>query len=639
MSFLAPWNLAWLGLLVPLVGLYVLKRRRQERRVGSTLLWEQALRDLRAERPWKRLMPQLSLLLQALVILAGAIALARPAGAGRLPAGASTVVIVDVSVSMDATEGGRSRLDEARAIATDVARGLPPGGTMMLVGAGSEPAVHAPFEEDAAALERAIAGLRTRGVGADLEAAVALARERLGATPPAGSRILVLTDGALDGTLSLPPGEAPISVERIGGPVANIALVGADARARTDDRDRADIFARVAYFGPESVEVFVTARLVGTSGLATPTEAAPIASRKVSVDGGGSTDVLLSAQIPPDAAGQSPLVRIDVAVADAFVVDALSADDVAVIPSPGARRLPIYLVGRAPLPVMHALQADSDTEIFTTTPALIAARGGDEPHLDGLFVFTGEVPAEPPPGDSIVIAPHGDRVFEAAVGQQSDAPTVVTWNESDPRLRFVSFRDVHMASVRPISGGAVEALMTTDAGTAIGSLRRDTGETTVIGFDPSRSDWPKQTSFVIFFRNLLERARARRAAGGVPSGTVGEPLRIPLADAAEVQVVTPSGVRLKATGRGGMAVVDIDSEPGVFRIVDEHRARFALRNLLEASESNLQSRLHTDSQGLGPTTEITAAARARSEGWPIAAGALLALILLEVAWATRRSAM
>ena len=72
MGLLSPLSLLWLGLLVPLVLLYVLKRRRERKVVGSTLLWEAAVRDLRAERPWQRLRPHLSLLLQALVIVLGA---------------------------------------------------------------------------------------------------------------------------------------------------------------------------------------------------------------------------------------------------------------------------------------------------------------------------------------------------------------------------------------------------------------------------------------------------------------------------------------------------------------------------------------------------------------------------------------
>ena len=91
MSLLSPASLAWLGLLVPLVILYILKRRRTRKVIGSTLLWEAALRDLRAERPWRRLIPHLSLLLQALILILGALALARPAGAGHVPQGAQVL--------------------------------------------------------------------------------------------------------------------------------------------------------------------------------------------------------------------------------------------------------------------------------------------------------------------------------------------------------------------------------------------------------------------------------------------------------------------------------------------------------------------------------------------------------------------
>ncbi|MEM1417453.1 MAG: BatA domain-containing protein, partial [Myxococcota bacterium] len=95
-AFLEPWALLWLLLLVPLIVLYVLKRRRRERVVGSTLLWEEALRDLRAERPFRRLLPRVALLLQALAIVALAFALARPTGGDAMPRGSVLAVVVDV---------------------------------------------------------------------------------------------------------------------------------------------------------------------------------------------------------------------------------------------------------------------------------------------------------------------------------------------------------------------------------------------------------------------------------------------------------------------------------------------------------------------------------------------------------------
>ncbi|MEO0932080.1 MAG: hypothetical protein AAFY14_15775, partial [Pseudomonadota bacterium] len=116
------------------------------------------------------------------------------------------------------------------------------------------------------------------------------------------------------------------------------------------------------------------------------------------------------------------------------------------------------------------------------------------------------------------------------------------------------------------------------------------GETTVLSFNPDRSDWPRQTSFVVFFRNLLERARNRRAAGGVAPGSLGEALRIAAADGEEVVVTTPSGDRRTAYSRGGVAVVPVVAEPGVYQVVAEGRSRHALRSLLDRSESNIRPR-------------------------------------------------
>ena len=83
MELLAKNGLWMLGLLGPLVVLYILKIQRQRRRISSTWLWATAQRDLMARSPFKRLVVQLPLLLQALVLIALAVAIARPATRGR----------------------------------------------------------------------------------------------------------------------------------------------------------------------------------------------------------------------------------------------------------------------------------------------------------------------------------------------------------------------------------------------------------------------------------------------------------------------------------------------------------------------------------------------------------------------------
>lgn len=635
-SLLSAPSLAWLGLLAPLVLLYVLKRRREERRVGSTLLWALAVRDMRAERPWQKLIPQVSLLLQALVLIFGALALARPAGVGQVPSGARVAVIVDTSASMATREDGGTRLDLARRAALGLARTLPPGGEMMLVAGSADPVVLVPSSHDLAALEHAIDGLRETGGAAAIDRAVALAAERL-REAPAGSRIVVLTDGAMDGTVHL---ESPVTVEvqTVGTAHANDAIIAVDVRPRPTEEspDRAEIFARVARYADDDHEIWVTASIEGR-GI--------VASRRVRLDHERPASVVLNADLPSDVNASAAVVSVQLSSTDpsagaASGGDAFALDDLVVAPSPGARQLPVFLVGAAPSSVRRVLLADTGVQLFATSLSGLderRAQDPDAPDLDGVFVFVGGTPSEAPAGDSIVIAPTGDDVFGAAIGAESRDARIVSWDEGDPVLRFVRFRDLHVAAFRPITGASARSLLAVAGGTAIASLTRPDADITLVSFDPDRSDWPDQPSFVIFFRNVLERARERRAEGGIHAGSLGEPLRVPAPDGTSVVIRAPDGSSETALSRGGIAIGETHAIPGVYTAEVGRRRLHALRNLLDPAESDVRPRARFET-GTSGGTVTTSEAREPREAWPWLAGALLVILALEALWATRRSA-
>lgn len=624
MELLSPWSLAWLSLLAPLVALYVLKRRRERKVVASTLLWEAALRDLRAERPWQRLRPHLSLLLQALALLAGALALARPSGAAPVLAGARLAVVLDASASMGARDGGDTRLERARAQALAMARGLPADGEMMVVVAGAEAEVLVSPSRDRIELERGLARVAVRSNGADLEAAVAVAAERMRDAPP-GSRVVVLTDAAFTGAITL-AAPVPVEIQRIGAPRVNHGIVALDVRARPepDAPDRADVFARVARFGEGTGEVRL---VVGVEG------GGPLASRRLTVGDGEPQSVVVSVDLPPDAGGRAAFVRASLEVLEGE--DALALDDVAVAPSPAARRLPVFLVGAAPASLRRALRADAEVELFETDLARLGRP--DAPALDGLIVYAGATPEGPPEGDSWVFAPTGARVFEVELGAAVARPNLISWDEIDARMRFLSFSDVHLGAARPIGGGAARALLTSDAGPVVGVVERADGETTLVALDPDEGDWSARPSFVIFVRNGLERARQRRAAGGIAPGGLGAPIRVPSPDGVEVRLETPSGRIRVARSRGGVALLEVPPEPGVHTARVGERERRALRNLLDADESDLRPRA-VFAQADGRAASVREAPVAPRELWPWLALALLALLVLEALWATRRGA-
>src|SRR4051812_12200329 len=129
--------LALLGLLfIPaVIAMYLLKLRRDEAPVPSTLLWTKLVTDVEANAPWQKLRRSLLLLLQLLLVgilalLAARPFLERPAGLAR-----DIVLVLDTSASMGATDVLPDRLSAAKTAAIDALRELPTGGNVSLIAA------------------------------------------------------------------------------------------------------------------------------------------------------------------------------------------------------------------------------------------------------------------------------------------------------------------------------------------------------------------------------------------------------------------------------------------------------------------------------------------------------------------------
>src|SRR5215472_2087952 len=133
MQFLLPG--AGLALLtVPaIVLLYFLKVRRPEVRVSTLMFWRPYVADRQANAPWQRLRPSALLLLQVLTAAVLAIGLMRPGVIGAAGVDSTTVVMLDATPSMAATDVGASRfgtaVDRARALAGQ----LGPGQQMAII--------------------------------------------------------------------------------------------------------------------------------------------------------------------------------------------------------------------------------------------------------------------------------------------------------------------------------------------------------------------------------------------------------------------------------------------------------------------------------------------------------------------------
>ena len=227
MPFTSP--LALLGLLfIPAVlAMYLLKLRRDETVVPSTLLWTRLVADVEANAPWQKLRRSLLLLLQLLLVailalLAARPFLERPAGLAR-----DVVLVLDTSASMAATDVAPNRLEAAKAAALDALRDLPTGGKVSVIAADRTARIVVNETTDLGRVRQALATIEPSSARGDLGDALELAGKL--AARSGDAQILVGTDGAL----ATPPTgtvEAPIKVLAVGRSHRNQAIVALAVR-------------------------------------------------------------------------------------------------------------------------------------------------------------------------------------------------------------------------------------------------------------------------------------------------------------------------------------------------------------------------------------------------------------------------
>ncbi|MDF2694861.1 MAG: hypothetical protein K0S65_3244, partial [Labilithrix sp.] len=182
MNLAAPLFLAALGLLVPVLIAFLVRRQRQILRVPSTMVWRLGARSVAKSRRIRDVRRLLALLACLLGVAALVVAAARPSGSRY----DTTVYVVDVSASM-----AGAPLDEARTWLTREVAARGPNARIAIVLAGSEPRIALAPSAPGPQVEQAIRAIVPEKETAAMDDAVVLAE---GLASASKARVVVLTD-------------------------------------------------------------------------------------------------------------------------------------------------------------------------------------------------------------------------------------------------------------------------------------------------------------------------------------------------------------------------------------------------------------------------------------------------------------
>ncbi|MBJ7609325.1 MAG: VWA domain-containing protein [Candidatus Dormibacteraeota bacterium] len=599
MRFLAPL-LGLFGLAIPMViALYVLRVRRRETTLSSTLLWRARVVDRQASVPWQRLRPSWLLLLQLLALAGLVVALTRPASVQAAKLGPDTVVVIDSSGTMQATDVAPSRFAAAITRARDLAGELGAGQRMTLVAMDSRPRVLAVSSGDHALLDQALDRLRAGNGVADLRGALALAAAAPGDARQ--RRVIVISDGVADS--SGPAIDVPYSIEYdpVGAGSENLGISSITPQGGADDRA---VAISVTNYGRSHHSTTVETRVDGHLVDASMIDVEPGAGRGLVVPIPASTR-LVSATLSPH--------------------DALALDDTAVAIVRPAQTLHALLVTRQNLFLQRALALRADLHVEVVSPE---AYRPDQ--TADLVVFDGLVPPQLPSQPFMLVGPPAD--VSLGVGAEVHPGQLRSAAPGDPLMTGLDLGGVRVAQARDLTGSTFGRPLIDAVSGPVLLLRDASPHAALLGFDLHASDLPLSPAFPVLIERLSEQLLPEQAPPQPvePDSVVAIPVGV---GGGSVQVTRPdgSGETLRSDAAAADVVISDTDQVGVYSLTVAGRGgstttSFAVDPLdpLRSSISPRASLSHVHQAGGGGPSPP--AGSVLDELWPWLAAAVLLML-------------
>jgi hypothetical protein len=605
MNFQAPGALLWF---LPVGGfilaLYLLRLRRRDFVVPASFLWPERNDEVRANSLFQKLrfnwLWVLQLLALALLVLGLARWQVRQTGA----TGFTTVVIVDVSASMGATDVAPSRFDAAVKRARAIIDSMQAGDRVALIEAGSTPRVATGLSEDGGKLRQGVDSLRRSDAPGDMGESLRLAMALVGRD--AVAKIIILSDGCFDPLNDVSRGKAEVVYERFGEKTSNLA-VSALGTAETPQ-------GRQAYVGVKNtgLDALESALTVKADGMV-------VFSEKIAV--GSKQTVGRTIRIPANT---------EVVVAELDRGGFLQADDRRLVAGDPAGSVRILLVTKGNLFLETALSLDARVVLDKATEVPVHERSVAGKGVYDLVIFDSLPEAEV---KAPMVVTFGRSSKIARVLEGTGNQDVLTVDQRGV-LDGVEFEGVYFDKVYALDpiGGSV-GIASLGKGNLV--VQQESPKKRIaLGFDLLEGDFPLTVSFPILLGNLVDAASGG-AKAGVSMVVTGQTVGLAAKTGGSVLVVDPDGTRKSVPAVNGRFTLRGFDRVGEYRVGEGEDQRRYLVNLGSERESEISP---ADNLALAGGEAIAAKPSVRfADLWKPLVLAMIAVLAVEWIVFMRRS--
>jgi len=525
-SFITPQAFWFLGLIPLLVLLYILKLRRSEVIIPSTMLWMKSLQDLTANAPFQKLRRNLLLLLQIIILLLIVFALTRPYIQTSGIEGRNLCLLIDHSASMQTKEGETNRLDLAKEEALKIVESMESGDRAMVIGFAESASVLAELTDDRYHLRNAINGLASHDTRSNVEDAAQIIRSIAPINPDVTAvvsnlEVLMFSDGNITEGERLAALSVPIQYIRIGESRNNAGITNFSTRGSEGEGEGRQCFVQVYNDAETPLETTLTLYFED--------------------DILGVDDLSVSPGDTDEAVFVLPALEDGILRAELDHEDALAVDNQAWLSLQQDTYIDVLLAGSADsigaTMLRHVFSLEPRVRLSVTTPEQYA---GLTDAFD-LYLFDGWSPPVLPAGALVFINTLPALPGLASIGELANPP-IMALDKDHPVMRFTNPSNISIGKALQVTlPEGARTLVSTEGGPLIADISQALQPMLFIAFDIGDSNWPLHLSFPLFMQNILAWVPAA-GSGGEPTLATGSPIEIhALPEVAEARVLAPGG--------------------------------------------------------------------------------------------------
>ena len=551
-SFLSPMYFLFLLAIPFVIFLYLLRTRRQTVMVPSVYLWKRYTREEQRYSLFKKILRDILLILQILIVILITLGLVRPAIPTSVKIN-NVVFIIDTSCSMQSKDIKPSRFELVRNKALEVLDSLDRGTNIALFSSDSKTRFILDYTADRGLIKKAINSLSpTDTEGKILETLTYI--EKMNKKPDI---IYLFTDGAFGEDI---PSNLPMNIFIFAKGDNNVGITSVSARD-IGIKGEKEIFINIQNFSSRErsvpFQVWEGERLVESS--------------VIDLEKNDSKGITVGPKV------WKSMVRVVI-----YPNDELPADDRAYLTFPKVK--PSVLLVTAGNPYLEIVLSLADVGLIDRVDRFDL---GMLPNYD-IVVFDGTAPNEILPGNYIFIGKVPENLPLQLIDVE-ERPVILRLNSSHPVMRFVDFDGVDIKRSLVLDSFQGESLVTTTSGSILWSYEGQMGKMLVLGFYPEESSLIDSPSFPILIKNTIDWLGENPDPGMVSTGGIVK-LRTKNQNE-EVTVTAPYGVVKRNSDEGRLVAFGDTFKVGVYSFKSNLGVIDVGANLCSSLESDISPKI------------------------------------------------